>query len=181
MKRLRLKMKRDHVQNIPEYELPEGFTIRFFEKGDEQEWARIETCVDEFETEATALERFTTEFGNHLDEMTERCLFIENELGEKIATATAWYGNLRGEVEGRIHWVGIVPAYQGKGLAKPLLSATMKVIESFHNTVYLTSQTTSYQAINLYLQYGFEPYLTDQTCEEAWCLMETVLKKDIIK
>lgn len=62
--------------------------------------------------------------------MTERCLFIENEHGEAIATTTAWYGDLRGKVEGRIHWVGVIPEYQGRGLAKPLLSEAMKTLKS---------------------------------------------------
>lgn len=179
MKRLRLKMKRDHLHDIPEYPLPPGFRFRFFEKGDETTWARIETSVDEFDNEAAALERFHREFGAHLGDMARRCLFIENEQGEAIATTTAWYGDLRGKMEGRIHWVAIIPAYQGKGLAKPLLSEAMKVLAKHHETAYLTSQTTSYQAINLYLNYGFEPLVMDPTCDEAWCLMEDTLKRAI--
>lgn len=181
MKRLRLKMVRDHTEDIPDFSLPSGFRFRFFEKGDEQTWARIETLVDEFENEAAALERFNAEFGEHLEEMAERCLFIENEDGEAIATTTAWYGNLRGKVEGRIHWVGVIPEYQGRGLAKPLLSEAMKILAQHHTTAYLTSQTTSYQAINMYLNYGFEPYLIEPTCDEAWTLMEEVLQRKIIK
>lgn len=173
-------MVRKDLKNIPEYPLPKGFQIRFFEKGDEQIWARIETLVDEFASEELALQRFTSEFGAHLEEMTERCIFIENEHGEAIATTTAWYGDLRGEVEGRIHWVGVIPEYQGKGLAKPLLSAAMNVLAQHHQSAYLTSQTTSYQAINMYLNYGFEPYQIDPTCDEAWAIMETVLGRKIV-
>lgn len=180
MKRLRLKMVRNDLADIPNYSLPEGFTFRLFEKGDENIWARIETSVGEFESEEAALERFRTEFGNHLEEMAERCLFIENDLGEAIATITAWYGDLRGKVEGRIHWVGVLPAYQGRGLAKPLLSEAMNRLAQHHDSAYLTSQTTSYQAINLYLNYGFEPYRTSETCDEAWVLMEDVLKREIL-
>lgn len=180
MKRLRLKMVRNDLKEIPAYALPTGFRFRLFEKDDEKTWARIETSVDEFKNEDAALERFTAEFGAHIEEMKERCLFIENEQGEAIATTTAWYGDLRGKVEGRIHWVGVIPEYQGRGLAKPLLSEAMKILANHHETAYLTSQTTSYQAINLYLNYGFEPYLTESTCDEAWALMEDVLKREII-
>lgn len=179
MKRLRLKMVRKDLTRIPTYSLPPGFSFRLFEKGDEKIWAKIETSVDEFESEEAALQRFNSEFGNHLEEMAERCLFIENEQGEAIATTTAWYGDLRGKVEGRIHWVGVVPEYQGRGLAKPLLSEAMKRLAQYHDSAYLTSQTTSYQAINLYLNYGFEPYKTEDTCDEAWALMEEVLMREI--
>ena len=179
MKRLRLKMVREDLANIPEYSLPPGFNFRLFKKGDEKTWANIETRVDEFDNEAAALERFRTEFGNHLEEMTERCLFIKNEQGEAIATTTAWYGDLRGKMEGRIHWVGVVPEYQGRGLANPLLSEAMHLLSKHHDSAYLTSQTTSYQAINMYLNYGFEPFKTEDTCEEAWALMEDVLAREI--
>ena len=97
------------MKDIPQYSLPAGFRIRLFEKGDEENWARIETSVDEFKDEEAALALFEDEFGAHIDEMTERCLFIEDEHGEAIATTTAWYGDLDdyGKGVGRIHWVGV--------------------------------------------------------------------------
>ena len=181
MKRIPLKMVREDLLDIPQYALPVGYQIRLFEKGDEHIWARIETSVDEFKDEQAALEHFTKEFGAHLADMTMRCLFIENEAGEAIATTTAWYGDLHGdgEIAGRIHWVGVIPDYQGKKLSKPLLSAAMNILANHHSTAYLTSQTTSYQAINLYLNYGFEPFMTAPSCEEPWILMEETLKRKI--
>lgn len=181
MKRISLKMVRNDLLNIPKHVLPAEFKIRLFEKGDEHNWARIETSVGEFKDEQTALEHFTKEFGAHLDDMTMRCLFIDNEAGEAIATTTAWYGDLHGdgEIAGRIHWVGVIPDYQGQKLSKPLLSAAMNILARHHQAAYLTSQTTSYQAINLYLNYGFDPLLTTPSCGEAWSLMEETLNRKI--
>ncbi|QCJ44479.1 GNAT family N-acetyltransferase [Bacillus sp. S3] len=181
MKRIRLKMVRKDLLDIPQYELPPGFRMRLFEKGDEHHWAKVETSAGEFKDEEAALERFNKEFGDDIDEMTRRCVFIENENGEVIGTTTAWYGDLNddGEIWGRIHWVGVVPDYQGKKLSKPLLSAAMNILAKHHSKAYLTSQTTSYQAVNMYLNYGFEPYITDPSCEEAWGLLETVLNRKI--
>ncbi|MEK5520520.1 GNAT family N-acetyltransferase [Heyndrickxia sp. FSL W8-0423] len=183
MKRIPVKMVRKDLLDIPQYSLPAGFRIRLFEKGDEHSWARVETSVDEFKNEQTALEHFNKEFGPHLDEMSRRCVFIENENGEVIGTTTAWYGDLHGdgEVSGRIHWVGIVPEYQGKKLSKPLLSAVMNILANNHSKCYLTSQTTSYQAINMYLNYRFEPLLTEPSCHEAWSLLEDILNRKILK
>lgn len=175
-------MVRNDLLDIPEFALPDGFRMRLFGEGDEKTWARIETSVDEFKSEEAALERFQKEFGLHLDEMSERCLFIENEQGEAIATTTAWYGDLKGDgdISGRIHWVGVVPEYQGRKLSKPLLSAAMQILARYHSKAYLTSQTTSYQAINMYLNFGFEPYLTEPSCQEAWILMEETLRRKIL-
>ncbi|MBM7599509.1 ribosomal protein S18 acetylase RimI-like enzyme [Virgibacillus halotolerans] len=182
MKRIPLKMIRKDLLHIPEYSLPNGFRMRLFEKSDEHNWAKIETSVDEFENEEAALERFNKEFGAYLDEMTRRCIFIENSNGEAIGTTTAWYGDLKGdgEISGRIHWVGVAPEYQGKKLAKPLLSAAMNILANYHSKAYLTSQTTSYQAVNMYLNYGFEPFITGPTCNEAWSLLEEILNRKIL-
>ena len=159
MKRIPVKMMRKDLLNIPEYSLPTGFRLRLFKKGDERNWARVETSVDEFKNEEDALNRFNNEFGPYIDEMSKRCILIENKDGEVIGTTTAWYGDLNedGELWGRIHWVAISPEYQGKKLSKPLLSAAMNILADYHSKAYLTSQTTSYQAINMYLNYGFEP------------------------
>src|SRR5699024_11960785 len=127
--------------------------------GDENIWANIETRVDEFDSEAAALERFGREFGEHIYEMGDRCFFLMNPRGEAVGTATAWYGDLEGDgnVRGRIHWVGIVPEYQGRGLSKPLLGKAMAILAGFHDAAYLTSQTTSWQAGKKYLGFGFRP------------------------
>ncbi|AKG73515.1 GNAT family N-acetyltransferase [Salinicoccus halodurans] len=181
MKRIKLQMVRDDLNDIPGYELPEGYRFRMFEAGDEKIWADIETRVDEFETETKALERFRREFGPYIDEMGHRCLFIENPEGEAIGTTTAWYGDLEGDgnIRGRIHWVGIVPEYQGRGLSKPLLSQVMNILAEFHESAYLTSQTTSWQAVNMYLNFGFRPVRLDDDYEEAWSLLEEKLGRII--
>jgi len=175
-------MKRSHLSNLPEFELPAGYKMRFFKPGEENVWAKVETAVDEFPDEIAALEHFEKEFGPHRDEMTRRCLFLEDQDGKVIGTTTAWYGQLEGEEDttGRIHWVAILPEYQGKKLSKPLLSNAMQVLANYHDSAFLTSQTTSYQAINLYLDFGFEPYLTNETDCAAWTLLEEILNRKIL-
>jgi hypothetical protein len=44
-------------------------------------------------------------------------LFIEHESVGSIGTTTVWIGKFGGEMRGRIHWVGIVPAFQGQDLS----------------------------------------------------------------
>lgn len=170
MQKIRVKMVRNNLLQIPKYELPESYKIRLFQTGDEHNWARIETSVGEFVNEKAGREHFNQEFGKQLDDMEKRCLFIENPEGEAIATTTAWHSDLSGsrELIGRIHWVAVMPAYQGKGLAKPLLSAALEVLANYHTSAYLRTQTTSYQAVNMYVNYGFKPYHYQASCEKAW-------------
>ncbi|MCZ8517681.1 GNAT family N-acetyltransferase [Paenibacillus filicis] len=182
MRRISLTMIRRDLLNIPQYSVPNKYKIRTYNKGEEHIWAAVEVSVNEFKDEAAALTRFGQEFGQHLDEMSLRCLFMENEHGEVIGTTTAWYGTLdEMETWGRIHWVGIKPAYQEKKLAKPLFSAALKILSRFHTKAYLTTQTTSYRAINMYLDYGFEAFITKTDCIEGWRLLENKLNRTILK
>lgn len=180
MENIKVQMMRTQLDDIPQYDVPKGFVIRKFRKGDEKLWAYIETLAGEFTTEEMALERFNKEFGNHVTEMEQRCIFIENEQREVVGTTTAWYGNLGDDTQmmGRIHWVGIIPAYQGKKLSKPLLSAAMNILALYHDKAYLTSQTISYKAINMYLEFGFKPVQLDENYHKAWQLLAQKLNEN---
>jgi len=58
----KIKMVRRAGTPIPDYPLPEGFKFVLYKDGDEEDWARIETSVDEFDNEFAALLRFKEEF-----------------------------------------------------------------------------------------------------------------------
>lgn len=141
--------------------LPDGYRFSMYKMGNEKDWAKIETSVGEFSDEQKALEGFQKEFGKEISLMESRCIFIEDNNGEKIATTTAWYGNLFGTEQGRIHWVAVMPNQQGKGLGKALMSKALLLFNELgHNgNIYLTTQTWSYIAINMYKKFGFKPYM----------------------
>jgi len=164
------------------YKISEEFLIRNYKKGEENFWAEVETAAGEFKTEKEALERFEKEFGTYKDEMEDRCFFVVHKESDRvIGTATAWYNNdFRGERYGRVHWVGIHPDFQGRKLAKPLLAAVMICLAKYHNKAYLTSQTTSYKAINMYLDFGFVPAIIDDEAMKTWKYLEEILGHKII-
>jgi ribosomal protein S18 acetylase RimI-like enzyme len=101
---------------------------------------------------------------------------LENSEKKCIGTAMAWFDDhFFREGYGRVHWVGIHPDYQGKGLAKPLVCKTMEIISERHSKVYLTTQTESFKAIKIYLDFGFKPFFKEKTCHGAWKLMAEFL------
>lgn len=180
MKEIPLVMVRDTLDDIPASSLPDPYSLRYYRKGDEQHWARIEASVGEFPSQESALEAFYGEFGEHLDEMEDRCLLLEDGQGIPVGTTTAWRGTHNGKVRGRVHWVAMLPEYQGRGLAKPLLSSALARLSELHGSAYLTTQTTSWRAVGLYLQYGFVPVMTQASCREGWEMMEKMLQRRII-
>lgn len=175
MERFPLYMTHD-LQMIPTFPLAERYQFRLYEKGDEVHWAYIVTKTEEFPTEKAAMARFTREFFPFLEELKKRMIFLETKEGEVIATCTAWFGEWEGKQIGRLHWLSIIPEYQGKKLAKPLVTKAMHILSSFHNEAYLKTQTTSLPAINMYLQLGFQPVISNEQDETNWSLVKEKLQ-----
>ena len=170
-----LTMELADVASVQAPGIPAGFGISRYRPGAETDWARIERAAGEFPDEAKALAHFGSEFGAHSAQMQERCLFLHGPDGIAIGTATAWHGEHGGSVIGRLHWVAIVPAFQRRGLSKPLVAAALALMRRWHDRAYLTTQTTSWVAVKVYLDFGFTPVHDRPDSREAWTLMARVL------
>ena len=49
-----LMMTKTDTENFPKFDLPEGYSFRFYRAGDEMHWAALECALGQFETvEAT--------------------------------------------------------------------------------------------------------------------------------
>jgi ribosomal protein S18 acetylase RimI-like enzyme len=170
-------MTRENLWSLPQYPLPGGFTIRRFRPGDEWRWAEVETSVGEFTDAKAAREHFEWEFGGRTDELGSRCHLLVAPGGRVVGTASAWYGrDIEGELRGRLHFVAIEPGHQGRGLAKPLVGAAMNRLVRLHRRAYLTTQTTSFKAIKIYLDLGFEPRIETPLHLHGWKLMADLLR-----
>ena len=158
----KIKMIRKAGTQIPDYPLPEGFSFTFFQDGDEKDWARIETSVDEFDSEFAALMRFKSDFIPYKDELYRRLLFIENSDGRKIATANAWWAFVNDERRAWVHWVSVDPKYQGLGLGKAITAKVTNLLTELEGDadIWLSTQTWSYKAVSIYIKCGY--VLTDE-------------------
>ena len=142
---------------IPEFDLPEEFNFTQYKSGDEKSWAKIETSVSEFNDELDALIYFQREFLQIPSEAERRCVFIENDNGEKIATASAWHSYTGIRRDPILHWVAVNPNYQGLGLGKAIVSKVMQLMRDIEGDrdFYLSTQTWSHVAIRVYMKCGF--------------------------
>ncbi|MEN6356500.1 MAG: GNAT family N-acetyltransferase [Armatimonadota bacterium] len=177
MERIPVSMTRGNLDNIPEYPLPAGYKFRFFKRGEELVWAQMQVDVGAFESIEKAMERYNSEFAPHIDEFEKRCIFlVEESTGRVIGTTTAWYHPDRDDDRGRIHWVAIIPGFQGRKLAKPLLAEAMRVLRAYHHErVHLWSMTSAAKAIRMYLDFGFVPANVSERFEEAWAMLAEVI------
>jgi ribosomal protein S18 acetylase RimI-like enzyme len=153
----RVIMIREHLRDIPRVELSPGFTLRLFHSGDEAHWLRIHQAADRIQPISPNL--FANQFGSDPGLLADRQFYLLAPDGKVIGTATAWFNDdFQGRRFGRLHWVAIVPEYQGRGLSKPLLSAVChRLRELGHDCAYLTTNAARQAAINLYRSFGFVP------------------------
>jgi len=161
-------MRRKAGTPIPVFPLPEGFSYTYYEDGDEVNWARIETSAGEFDSEFAALLFFKEEFMPKVDELYRRCLFIRTASGEKVATSTAWWSYIGDQRRAWLQWVGVDARFQGLGLGKAIISRVTELMKMLEGDVdfYLSTQTWSYKAVNIYRKCGWEP--TDEKKLYGW-------------
>lgn len=163
-------MVRENLDRIPQCRLPVGFSIRNFRRGEEEIWARIGAQAGGFGSFDEGMARFNDEFRFQIDEMESRCFFIvDDATNQPVGTAMAWFDpDFNGKPCGRVHWVAIIPEYQGRGLAKPLITTVLNRMAESHDSAVLGTQTFRWNAVKLYLDFGFKPCHVYPTCPEAW-------------
>ncbi len=163
-----LRMIRKSLEGIPQFLLLSSYSLRRYQSGDEKKWLAIQRQADVYNLIGPG--RFRREFGSDEEVLQLRQCYLCDGRGEAIGTATAWYDNdYRGRAFGRVHWVAIVPAEQGKGLAKPLMTAVCnRLVELGHQRAYLTTANVRLPAICLYLKFGFLPQIDGEADLRAW-------------
>ena len=168
-----VSMVRENLADIPFHPVPAGYEIQPYRQGDEQAWVAIEAAADRYNSITPDL--FVREFGNDAAILSQRQLFLRTSDGAPIGTSTAWFDpNHNGRPFGRIHWVAIVPEFQGRGLSKCLLSRTCLLLRELgHNNAYLVTSTARLPAIKLYRSFGFLPEIHNAADQATWTEMKT--------
>ena len=153
-------MLRGEITGMEEISLPAGYRYAMYRDGDRDAWIEIEKSAKEFDTREQGLDAWKRYYAEHTDELPGRMVFVVNEAGEKVATATAFY-DIRGidqSGDGWLHWVAVRREYQGKGLSKPLISHVIQIMKALGQThCKIPTQTTTWVAVKVYLDLGFRP------------------------
>ena len=163
-----LKMLREDLENIPDFDIPAGYTIRSYRSGDEAHWLCVHLLADhehQFKPDT-----FKQQFSSDARVLAQRQFYLLDPAQSVIGTATAWFNeDFDGERIGRVHWVAIVPECQGRGLSRPLMTAICRrLLELGHNKAYLTTSAARAAAIHLYLRFGFAPLIRTEIERAAW-------------
>jgi RimJ/RimL family protein N-acetyltransferase len=153
-----LAMHRRAGTPLPSALLPPGYSLVAFQPGDEAAWATIETAVLEFSSETKARQYFCEQYLGCIEEARRRVFFVRTPEGDKVGTTTVWWTYTGKQRVVELHWVGLKPEYQGKGIGKAMVALAMQECLEIEGEVDvdLHTQTWSYLAIGIYLQVGFK-------------------------
>ena len=180
-----LELERDLPEHFDEPKLPEGYRFVYYQPGDRDEWIRIEWSAKEFDSFEAGVSAWNRYYRDHEAELPERMFFIEDEKGEKVATASAMYDTFGTDdgVLGWLHWVSVRRDHQGMGLSRPLVAHTLnRLIELGYKRAHIPTQCTTWVACRLYLSFGFMP--TDKNAVEAregWNIVKTLTDHPSLK
>ncbi len=165
---MRVIMVREHLEGIPEHALPGSFSLRWYQRGDETHWLQIHQRADLHNHITPDL--FHRAFASDIFELARRQCYLTTSKGRAIGTASAWFNdNFEGRSIGRVHYVAILPEFQGRGLSRPLMTAICRRLRELgHERVYLTTSTERIAAIRLYRSFGFVPLIRTDEEQQAW-------------
>lgn len=136
--------------------LPDGYSFRNYQPGDEKSWARLEYEIGDFETPDTAEDYFVSTYCQDLNILKERCIFVLNRDEKIVGSCIAWRDKQGRHTVASLHWLIVSPEYQGKHLGKALCQKVLNIFqESDEFPVYIHTQPWSYIAVLLYIRLGF--------------------------
>lgn len=136
-----------------EIALPEGYTIRAYQPGDEAAWAALHVATGDWthaqEAEAYFLSRYAGE--------PQRTQVAVSPAGEVVGVITAWTDERQGKPVRSIHWLAVKEEHQRLGLGRALAKTCLQLWRREDNAApaYLHTQPWSWKAVALYASLGF--------------------------
>ncbi len=142
--------------------LPEGYSFKTYNKGDEKHWAELEYEIGDFSSVEEAETYFRRNYCKQIDELKKRCVFVVDDKGNVVGTCIAWHDLKDKATVASLHWLVVSPKHQGKHIGLALCQKVMEIFKkSGEFPVYIHTQPWSYKAIFLYTKLGFKIQKTD--------------------
>ena len=172
-----VSMVRRNMENIAQFPLPDGVRVRWYRVGDESLWLQVQKAADMYNP--ISRELFHDQFPMEPRLLAERQVFLVDGLNNPLATATAWFDDdFHGQAYGRVHWVAVIPQMQRRGLGKALLTIVCnRLRELGYQRAYLTTLSLRLAALNLYLHFGFEPFIQTSGEQKVWESLDKKLRR----
>lgn len=151
----------DH-EPVADVALPVGYRFATWEPHFREPWVRLHVLLGQLPSYEEGLAYFERTYETDPAALSRQMIIVVDEKGELAGTSSLWRGDHFGEPRLRVHWVGVDPAHQRRGLARALMLQTIRLFDELVSAgeppLYLTTQTESWPACGMYLKLGFVPY-----------------------
>lgn len=160
-----LHMIRPHLDDLPEMVIPEGYTLRTYQPGDEAAWCEImDTGVGSNWTVEECRAQITDQ-----DIFLPDGLFFITCNEEPVASACVWPNAMYGPTSAQVHMVCAKPSHRGKGLGYLVTLALLHYMRDHgYESTYLSTDDFRIPAIKAYLRLGFEPAYIEESHRLRW-------------
>ena len=169
---LEVILEKTDTSVYPKYELPAGFSFSQYKPGFDKQWATLNYDITHTESLEEAETIFREEFMKDFESLKQKMVFAVDENNNLAGVGAIWDGNDFGEIHQRLHWIAVAAQYQNRGIAKAVISKALDIYNNlgYNGYIYLTSQTWSYKALNIYMKFGFKPYMGEKPVnwDEDW-------------
>ena len=142
--------------------LPAGYRFAAWEPRFREPWVRLHVLLGQLPAYEEGLAYFGRTYEADPAALARQMVLLVDEKDELVGTSSLWVGEHFGEPRLRVHWVGVDPAHQRRGIARALMLRTIalydELVPSGEPPLYLTTQTESWVACGMYRKLGFVPY-----------------------
>lgn len=144
------------LENICSNSLPTGYRFTEFRIGDENNWAYIQYSAKVFNEYQMAVRKIFSEENKLKSNFKNRCVFLENEDGERIGTIMLVPSSTEEDGVQEIKYLALLPKYQEQGLGKLLISKAYKMVKDIEGATRINLEADSDKSIGLFKNLGFE-------------------------
>ena len=142
--------------------LPAGYRFAAWEPRFREPWVRLHVLLGQLPSYEEGLAYFERTYEADPVALARQMVLVVDEKEELVGTSSLWTGEHFGAPRLRVHWVGVDPAHQRRGLARALVLKTIalfdELVPSGEPALYLSTQTESWPACGMYLKLEFLPY-----------------------
>lgn len=159
-----LVMRYPHPEPPALCALEEGYHLRSYCKGDEEEWVNLLNANGELGK--WSMDRIDAEIRGNLVHSAQFFIFSGRNI---VAAAGVYEGRLNGENCWEIGWVASDPEHRGKGLGRQATAAAVVAARSLPDRpIFLRTDDFRMAAIKVYLQLGFVPDFAHPSYKRRW-------------
>lgn len=162
---LRMSLSENIISNSEMPEIPEGFILRTFRDGDEENYIQLMRNAGFTYWDHALCERIKQ------NSLPDGIFFLEEKISGTLAAAAMANRSQEATADqvGELGWVGVDPVFRGKHLAATVCKAVQaRFRREGYKKAFLRTDDFRLPAVKTYISLGWLPVINDPEMEKRW-------------